>query len=488
MATYTEDEIYDFWRRWDGKDQLVERIIKILKGSGFPQNIEELTNRIEEANELLFENGFTSGAKEFRLFSPSFPLANPIIPRMNLRGIHLVNKDCRNIVLAGANLEGAELIQTDLENGVLSHSFLEKSKIHHANLTRAEFYKCHLEMADFERSNCYKTIFRKSHLEGTNFYAANLVNANLQGAFLSGANFYKANMSNSYINKTWAYGVNFKGANFISADLSLMKTGALSYDFFHEECSLSDNDKEKLSRERRITDFSLNEFLTKWRNHFYYGTPLKDLLTDIKLVISFYKFRRKRKGKKIIRLRDELKVFGTKNYYCRHFGIRINLINLYNHNFHRWFLTKFIGTELDNANMVLAKDLKRYADDQQFLYMFKKRHCIIYGIWKLFSDCGGKLSVVFFWSLAFVGLFALLYGIIPSQPINPEPFFKYSENLTPFWKWIYVSFDIFSNLGIRSTYPNNPLGVILMIFESVLGFMMLGMLISVLANRFARRS
>lgn len=130
----------------------------------------------------------------------------------------------------------------------------------------------------------------------------------------------------------------------------------------------------------------------------------------------------------------------------------------------------------------MAADLYRYVKDQQYLFRFKKRHPIIYFFWKVLSDCGGKLSVVFFWAMVFVGLFALLYSALGC--IDPQPL----EKLSGFWKWIFVSFDIFSNLGIRNTHPQNSLGVILMIWESLMDFLMPGMLISVLQNRFARRS
>jgi hypothetical protein len=112
---------------------------------------------------------------------------------------------------------------------------------------------------------------------------------------------------------------------------------------------------------------------------------------------------------------------------------------------------------------------------------------------------------VLFWALAFMLFFAWLYSSIPFEPwlpdwlipswfyvaqspINPQQFNLSTEVLTGFWQWLFISFDIFSNLGIRSTQAQNPLGVILIMTETMLGLMMFGMLISVMGERFARRS
>jgi hypothetical protein len=141
---------------------------------------------------------------------------------------------------------------------------------------------------------------------------------------------------------------------------------------------------------------------------------------------------------------------------------------------------------IENSFVDMAPDLYRYVKDQQYLYRFKQTHPWIYRIWKVFSDCGGKLSVVAFWSALIIFIYSRLYPVTNS--IEYHALGNLTNNLDEFWGWIFISINIFSNLGIPNSPPLHPFGVLLIASECMLGLMMLGMLISVLQNRFARRS
>ncbi len=172
----------------------------------------------------------------------------------------------------------------------------------------------------------------------------------------------------------------------------------------------------------------------------------------------------------------------------------------------KWSYTNFIATNINDANTMHSPLLYRYVKDQQYLQNFRKRYPITFGFWKILSDCGSSMAVVGFWSFIWVMLFAWLYGTLPwpaynwlpdwwinifvmnDSPINLDHIIGDQATLSRCMKTIFVSFDIFSNLGLRITLPRNTLGAFLMIAESIMGFVSLGMLISVLANRFARRS
>ena len=118
------------------------------------------------------------------------------------------------------------------------------------------------------------------------------------------------------------------------------------------------------------------------------------------------------------------------------------------------------------------------------------------------------MFVVAFWALLAIILFAWAYCTLPwfvpcpgwmpgwisnivtmsGNAIDPVGLKTYAPDLAPWARWFFVSFDIFTNLGIRNTHPQNTMGVILVFIETVLGYVTLGLLISVLTNKFARRS
>ena len=431
MAIYGDEKIEQFRERWEGKERLIDDVIKILKGDGKTKDPYKIERRLKEANELLTQNGFPAVEEEVEINCYGVIIK---IPALDLIGIDLIRKDCANTVLTGAHLEGADLRWAHLEGAYLRGAHLEGAALHEAHLEGAYLRGAHLEGADLLEAHLEGAILLKAHLEGAGF-----------------------------------------DSEFI---------GELKMETFSKNCGLSDDEKNDLIKRQPKTVFANNDFLPKWREHFFDKANFRELfkgLFKFKIISSFkenIKFKKKPDWK-----------------------------NLKKHNCNRWNYTKFLNVDIDQANTAMAKDLYRYVQDQQYLDRFKQRHPWIYRGWKLLADCGGKLSVVGIWAGVIVALFAWLHMTLPwtapewvensrylqflfinKPPINLEQMHNWSAELGEFWKYLFVSFDIFSNLGIRSIAPQNPLGVILVLLESVFGFMMLGMLISVLSNRFARRS
>jgi hypothetical protein len=198
----------------------------------------------------------------------------------------------------------------------------------------------------------------------------------------------------------------------------------------------------------RKTQFFSTEYLPKWQDFF----PIK---FSLKNVSGFLKG---------IRLRDWWK-FSTE----------------------RWFYTDFLGVRIDDADTVQAADLKRYVNDQQFLLRFKARHPIGYKLWKWLTGCGDNLWFLAFWSLLVVLAFAVVYSM-PWQLVSPDQIIR--EDFTgPDWvKWPLVSFDIFTNLGIRTAHPHTTAGAFAVIIETLFGYVSLGLFIAVATNKFVRRA
>ncbi len=172
--------------------------------------------------------------------------------------------------------------------------------------------------------------------------------------------------------------------------------------------------------------------------------------------------------------------------------------------FLRWFYTDFRGVKIDDADTTLAADLRRYVHDQQFLDRLRQKHPILFWLWNITTCCGWSLSRVFILSLLIIVLFALIYANAPfpapdfmpdwllmqpgAQLVVPDMKYEEMEGISDTFKWFFYSFDIFTNLGIRSAHPANNWGVIVVFLETIAGFSMLGLLISVMAQKLARRA
>ena len=438
MAIPSDGQILAWRTRWVGKEQLIDNLITILKGGGKVKTSQEAKRRLNEANDLLTANGFPPVEEKIEIV---FIFEIITVPALDLRGIGLTQKRCNEICLLGAHLEGAGLYLAHLEGADLFMAHLEGADLFRVHLEGADLFMAHLEGAVLREAHLEEVVLSDAHLEGTVLFRAHLEGADLINVHLEGAVLFDAHLEGAYFNNA--------------------HVGKLTIDTFDSDCQLSKEEKEKLITKRNITAFTANDFLPRWRDHFFHKSDRK-----------YTKLKKPEWKKILLHIKD------------------------------RWNYTKFAGVRIDDADTTMAADLYRYVKDQQFLQRFKERHPVIYRIWWLFSDCGGKLSVVFFWAAVIMIIYAVVYCAmnmpavwwmpeflqVSEFPINPIAFFDDSNSIQGFWKWLFISFDIFSNLGLRSTQPQNFLGVFLVLSESVLGFMMLGMLISVIANRFARRS
>ena len=130
--------------------------------------------------------------------------------------------------------------------------------------------------------------------------------------------------------------------------------------------------------------------------------------------------------------------------------------------------------------------LKRHMEDYQFILGFKRkswfhRH-LFYLIWKGTSDCGRSLLLWLMWSVFFILLFTLIYSM------GLKTWFK-PPNLDWF-NALYFSVVTFTTLGFGDVTPNlaSRTAQGLVMVQVIIGYVMLGGLISILANKLARRA
>lgn len=366
MAEYSEEQLNDFRKRWEGKEGLIDDVIKILKGNGEVET--EAERRLNEANELLTKNGFSAVVNEANIVSYKIGLI--WAPRLDLRGIDLVKKNCEGFFAPGSYLEGANLIWANLKDAQLKESNLKRAELGFAILEGACFFGAILEGSNLTIST----------LKGINLREANLKRADLNEANLKGANLFE---------------VNLKGANLCEAKL------------------------------------------------------------------------------------DGADISGA----------------IYNRR------TNFEYIDTSKINRSLNPRMIRDMEDYQFLAQFKKKNLFykfMYYIWLLTCDCGRSLwrwalvscLIAFLFSLAYMKLpcpFDLLkiddffVSIAPDIQVHPDSTYTY---LTPF----YFSVIIFTTLGLGDVIPLNVAAQWWIIIEVFFGYIMLGGLISILANKLARRA
>ncbi len=110
-----------------------------------------------------------------------------------------------------------------------------------------------------------------------------------------------------------------------------------------------------------------------------------------------------------------------------------------------------------------------------------------FNIWR-WSDYGRSFGRVFLFSFVVVALFGFIFSYGRSA-IDGSGMLHYSDTtpnswLTPF----YYSIVTFTTLGFGDVTPCTTVGQIVVILEVIFGYITLGLLVSILANRFARRS
>ena len=134
--------------------------------------------------------------------------------------------------------------------------------------------------------------------------------------------------------------------------------------------------------------------------------------------------------------------------------------------------------------------LTQYVGDQAYLAQYANQHPKAYWFWLLLSDCGRSISLLGFWSLIASLLFAVLYTLIgfDSFSFNNFPVSEGSISKIPTMSMIYYSIVTFTTLGFGDITPLTNEAMLAVIAEVVSGYIFLGMLVSILATKVARRS
>ena len=140
-----------------------------------------------------------------------------------------------------------------------------------------------------------------------------------------------------------------------------------------------------------------------------------------------------------------------------------------------------LATIRGSSNPLFISSIKR----KHFLKHFKEhslKNKILYYVWLIISDCGQSFLR---WAMASL-LICIAFGFMYS--LSPERF-SILNNRKPTWfTFYYYSAVTFTTLGFGDVVPNSILSEIAVTSEVVLGYVMLGGLISIFATKFIPKS
>lgn len=164
---------------------------------------------------------------------------------------------------------------------------------------------------------------------------------------------------------------------------------------------------------------------------------------------------------------------------------------------------KIVGADFPNSRL-----FERYIKDEQFIQEFKENaknsflFCVIDKLWQVTSDYGRSLAQWAIISLLLAVFFALVYMDINCPDLSKcldfvEDFLVYinpelcDSKLVETDNWLtslYFSVVTFTTLGFGDVTPKNPAAHLWIMAEVIFGYLMLGGLISIFANKLARRA
>lgn len=142
---------------------------------------------------------------------------------------------------------------------------------------------------------------------------------------------------------------------------------------------------------------------------------------------------------------------------------------------------QWYGADIRDINFAGAYQLRRHVIDENYLREFRESgrfQRVLYGIWWMTSDCGRSIGRWMAVILAVVVAFTALFAAVGVRINDHDPGIV---------TYFYYSVVTMTTLGYGDIVPNSTLGQILVIVEVCIGYMMLGGLISIFANKLARR-
>lgn len=347
----------------------------------------------------------------------------------DLRGADLANEflvgvNLESTHLEWANLEGVNLSDANLEGATLSAAYILEDRLMSISNISDVFTSAELD----DIYLLHRTNIKGANLSGANLENADLSWANLEGACLSASDLANADLAKADLSRGDLMSANLDGAYLDGA--SLRETSLILTRF--ENANLSNANL-----------FEACGLGASFRKASLYGANLRNA---------------------------DLKGADLENAAVN--GIRYN----------RW--AKYAGIRVDTCHG--SPRFKRFAQDQDFIEEFRSAwwRKPMYWLWLITCDCGRSLSLWAAWSVVIAFFFAWIYF----NHIGPEAFHIESNLPRIFDTFMYYSVVTFTTLGFGDLTPDTLQAARWVMAEVILGYVMLGGLISIFATKLARRS
>jgi len=143
--------------------------------------------------------------------------------------------------------------------------------------------------------------------------------------------------------------------------------------------------------------------------------------------------------------------------------------------------TTWMACDISTTDFSHAAMLRRHILDENFIREIEERgKWARFGVafWRVTSDCGRSFVRWGLWTFLITCLYALAYTQLPIS------FGPHETPLSP----LYFSVVTITSLGYGDALPTNMASQLVVMSESILGFCMLGGLITLLSNKMARRA
>ncbi|MBX2801860.1 MAG: pentapeptide repeat-containing protein [Myxococcales bacterium] len=141
----------------------------------------------------------------------------------------------------------------------------------------------------------------------------------------------------------------------------------------------------------------------------------------------------------------------------------------------------WVGADFRNTDLCGAYLMRRFAHDQNFLEEFRGQspgHAVVYVLWKVTSDCGRSVTRWALWTFAIALTFAAIYTTLPID---------YGDHPTPLSP-LYFSIVTLTTLGYGDALPTDVPSQIAVIIQVLMGYFMLGGLLTLLSTKMGRRA
>ena len=307
-------------------------------------------------------------------------------------------------------------------------------------------------------------------LKGMSFAGEDLSRLDLSSIDLSGVNFTNANLSHAQLFNADLTGAVLQGANLRRANL----TGA----------NLTSANMDEIRAVRAGFGMAHLENTTCFRGHLEMCTFSRAVMKQADFRCSCMKGSRFREADLSNTDFTEADLTGADMSLSMVSGCIFNNADLRDARLRQirgYRRAQWIGTDIRDINFAGAYLMRRFVKDQNYLKEFRERNrlnAFLYYIWKVSSDCGRSMALWCVWIIVLTLFFAWVYT---------EVGIDYGTYPTPI-SALYFSVVTFTTLGYGDIRPSTTAGEMAAMAEVIIGYMMLGGLLSILSNKMARRA